>query len=267
MLIFVIDDEQPLLNSARRIIGEAAPDAEIVTFNDALDAINHIIEKGQKPDVVFSDIEMPGINGLELAVRLKSLSPDTRVVFVTGYLNYAVDAFKVHAQGYIMKPLSVEDVVDELAAIPPKEVIKQDKLFVRCFGHFEVFWHGEPLIFQRKKTKEMLAFLVDREGATCTAYEIAGSLWEERMDAKKAGQNVRNLISDLKNTLTQIGMEDVLIRDRQQVAIRRDLIDCDYYNMLAGDMAWVNAYKGEYMMDYSWAELTAGKLYFRKDEK
>ncbi|MBQ9610391.1 MAG: response regulator [Lachnospiraceae bacterium] len=123
MLIFVIDDEQPLLNSAKRIIGKAAPEADIVTYNDALEAIKDITEKGKKPDVVFSDIEMPGISGLDLAVRLKTLSPETRVVFVTGYLKYAVDAFKVHAQGYIMKPLSVEDVLDELTAIPKKAVI------------------------------------------------------------------------------------------------------------------------------------------------
>ena len=80
-----------------------------------------------------------------------------------------------------------------------------------------------------------------------------------------AGTRIRKLISDLKATLAEIGMEDVLIRERRQVAVRRSLIDCDYYLMLEGDMAAVNACRGEYMPEYSWAELTAGRLSFQRD--
>ena len=58
-------------------------------------------------------------------------------------------------------------------------------------------------------------------------------------------------------------MEKLLIRERRQIAIRRDMVDCDYYRMLSGDMSEVNAYGGEYMVDYSWAELTSGRLHFQ----
>ena len=59
-------------------------------------------------------------------------------------------------------------------------------------------------------------------------------------------------------------MENVLIRERRQLAIRRELLDCDYYRMLEGDMSAVNSFRGEYMEQYSWAEITKGSLYFRK---
>ena len=75
---------------------------------------------------------------------------------------------------------------------------------------------------------------------------------------------IRVLISDLRATLREIGMEELLIRERRQLAIRRDLVDCDYYRMRDGDTAAVNAYFGEYMKQYSWAELTAGRLHFRR---
>ena len=55
-------------------------------------------------------------------------------------------------------------------------------------------------------------------------------------------------------------MEDIVIRRRGQVAVMTDRLDCDYYHMLEGDMDAVNAYRGEYMVQYSWAELTAGQL-------
>ena len=72
------------------------------------------------------------------------------------------------------------------------------------------------------------------------------------------------ILHDLRATLREIGMEDVLIRERRQLAIRRDMVDCDYYRMLEGDMNAINSYGGSYMTEYSWAELTAGQLQFRK---
>ena len=119
------------------------------------------------------------------------------------------------------------------------------------------------MIFARRQTKELFAYLVDREGAACTAEEIAAALWEEENDIQAMKHRIRNLIGDIRNCLGRIGMEDVLIRERRQLALRRDRLDCDYYRMLAGDMEMVNAYRGEYMVEYSWAELTAGRLHFR----
>ena len=163
-------------------------------------------------------------------------------------------------------PVTAEDIRETLEhlhlASPPAP---RDKLCVRCFGHFEVFWHDEPVIFTRRQSKELLAFLVDREGAACTSEQIAAALWENESDMQAAGIRIRKLISDLRSTLMEIGMEDVLIRERRQIAVRRSMIDCDYWRMLEGDMAAVNAYRGEYMPEYSWAELTAGRLVFRRD--
>jgi hypothetical protein len=81
---------------------------------------------------------------------------------------------------------------------------------------------------------------------------------------KAAGTRVRKLVSDLKATLKEIGMEDVLIRNHRQLSIRPALLDCDYYRFLEGDMEAVNAYSGVYMEDYSWAEMTTGQLVFPK---
>lgn len=267
MLIFVIDDELPMLRDDERVIREAAPQAELACFDLAADALAAIRQQGARPDVVFTDIEMPGISGLELAVTLKTVSPDTRVVFVTGYSGYAVEAFRIKAQGYLLKPLRAEDVRDELSYLPPPQEPTPEKLRVQCFGSFEVFWQGEPLKFERRQSKELLAYLVDRRGASCSSEEIIAALWEEDGELKNAKQRVRNFIGDLKATLKRIGMEDVLIRRGSSVAIRRELLDCDYYRMLAGDMAAVNAFRGEYMTNYSWAELTAGTLYFRREKR
>ncbi|MBO4415976.1 MAG: winged helix-turn-helix domain-containing protein, partial [Lachnospiraceae bacterium] len=195
---------------------------------------------------------------------LKKLSADTRIIFVTSHEKYALEAFRIKAHGYLLKPLTVEDVLEELKYIPENHTAELNKLTVKCFGHFDVYWKGEPLIFTRKQSKELLAYLIDREGAACSSSQIAMALWSEG-DHNKAEQNrIRVLVNDLRNTLKEIGMEELIVREHRELAVRRDMVDCDYYRMLDGDMDAVNSYRGEYMIDYSWAELTNAKLYFRK---
>ena len=103
---------------------------------------------------------------------------------------------------------------------------------------------------------------MDRKGALCSSEEIATAVWEDEGDIRNTKTHIRVLISDLRKTLANIGQEDVVIRQRGQVAINTDKLDCDYYHMLEGDMRALNSFKGEYMTQYSWAEITAGQLAF-----
>ena len=263
MLIFAIDDEPLALERALRTIREAEPGAEVRGFSLAAPALEVIEKDGLRPDVVFSDIRMPGITGLEFAIRLKNLSPDTRVVFVTGYSEYAVESYKVRAHGYVLKPLTPEQIREELDALPTPPAPAKDKLQVQCCGVFEVYWQGQPLLFRRTKTKELLAFLIDRSGAICTPEEIALALWETEASGKAEQNRIRVLLNDLLSTLRSIGMEDIIVRKRRQLAIRTDRVDCDYYRMRAGDIDALNTYYGVYMEQYSWAEMTGGELYFK----
>ena len=263
MKIFAIDDEKAMLEALHDAIVAAEPDAEVHDFKRAKPALEAIEEIGA-PDVVFSDIELPGINGIALAAQVKEAAPDAKVVFVTAFPNYALDAYRVHGDGYVVKPVEADRVREELDALFPHHDIHRDKLQVRCFGTFEVFAHGEPLIFARARTKELLAFLVDRNGGACTGPQIANELWEDHA-TKNAQSYLRVLTADLKEALESAGLSDVLVREHGQWAIRPDLIDCDYYRLLAGDAEAVALFNGEYMSQYSWAEETAGKLYFMTD--
>jgi DNA-binding SARP family transcriptional activator len=127
-----------------------------------------------------------------------------------------------------------------------------------------VFADGKPLPFDRRKTKELLAFLIDRRGATCTAEEIIAALWEDETDTVKAKHRLRNLVNDLRAALKTADAEDVLLRKSGLLAIKADEIDCDYYRMLSGDADAAKSFHGAYMSQYSWAEPTAGRLWFEQ---
>ncbi len=269
MRIFALDDEPLMLETLQRTIREAVPDAELCVFSRARDVLA-ALSGGEKADLIFSDIEMPGVNGLELALQMKKLSPNTRIVFVTGYSEYAVEAYCMHVSGYMMKPVTVERVREEIAhcvlsvdAAPESA----DRLRVRCFGSFEVFWQGEPLGFSRSRSKELLAYLVDRRGEFCTGGELIAVLWEDEGDTERRKTYLRALTADLQAVLGRIGMGDVLIRRHRQWAIRPELLDCDYYRMLDGDVEALNEFRGEYMSRYSWAELTTGELIRQRNER
>lgn len=265
MRIFLIDDEASARASMERAVREARPEAELFAFSRGQAALDAITNDGLQPDVVFSDIQMPGLSGLSLVVKLRTLCPTARIIFVTGYNEYAVDAYQLHAHGYVMKPLKPERVREELAHLEQLVPLAAtpEKLSVRCFGYFEVFWKDEPLHFQRQQTKELLAYLISRDGAACTHGEIAAALWEEEDDLKAMGTRIRTLLYDMRMTLKSIGMEDVIIRHRASLAVNRGRIDCDFFRMQEGDVDAINAFHGEFMLQYSWAEITAGMLEFR----
>lgn len=269
MIIFAIDDETAMLSELHQAIAVASPEAEIHDFRFAADALTAMMETRLIPDIVFSDIELPGMNGLKLAISIKQLAPRAKIVFVTGYSQYAIDAYRQHINGYVLKPIDAEQIRQEIHYLTETDSApyrqEADKLQVRCFGSFEVYWQGKPVSFGRKQTKEMLAFLIDRN-SICTSEEISDALWEGDTDIKACKTRLRSLLYDLKESLSNIGACNIVIRRRGSIGIDANCLDCDYYRFLQGDIRAVNAFQGEYMKQCSWAEATLGKILFRVEK-
>ena len=254
-----VDDKQLAVNAVVRTVRAIDPDGVCVGLRSVDQALEYV--RNNQVDVAFLDVEMPGMTGLELAQHIKDIQPNVNIVFVTAYEEYAFEAHKLYASGYLLKPVKEEDVRHALENLRhPIEAPKTNKLEVRCFGNFDVFANGQPLRFKRSKSKEMLAYLVDRRGSRCTLGELVVVLWEDDAHSASRRTQVRNLISDLRNALKEAGAEDVLVRGRDEIAVVPENIDCDYYRFLDGDPAAVNLYRGEYMSQYPWADMTAGEL-------
>ena len=98
----------------------------------------------------------------------------------------------------------------------------------------------------------MLAYLVDRNGALCTNGEIMAVLWGD----KYSSSYFRSLIKDMKDILGNAGCGDIIMQERGKVGIVRENVDCDYYDWMDGKAYAVNLYRGEYMAQYGWSEIT-----------
>ena len=254
MIAIAVDDEILMLGALVKAV-DASPDIrEVNKFSDCDEALDFV--KKNPVDIAFLDINMRGMGGLTLAENIVAARPDCKIIFCTGYEEYAIPAFKLHASGYLMKPISAEDVQAEINNI--KGVKQREKLLnVHCFGNFEVYAKGEKLMFKRLKTKELFAFLVDRKGAGMTAKQICAVLFPDDEDDVKNAAYLRQLVMDLKNTLKSVGAENVLRHETPCYRVDTSLIQCDYLTYLETGKP---EFLGEYMMQYSWAEDTCAAL-------
>ena len=260
MTVIAVDDEVLMLGALVAAINASPDISEVAKFSGCDEALEYV--KDHDVDIAFLDINMRGMGGLALAEKIVAACPDCKIVFCTGYEEYAIQAFKLHASGYLMKPVSAEDVQAEIDNI--KGINKKEKpLSIKCFGNFEVYAKGEKLAFKRSKTKELFAFLVDRNGAGVTVAEIGVALWDN--DEGQKNQNyIHQLFRDLRQTLERIGMGEVFERKNYQYSINPEKIDCDYFKYLKNGKP---EFLGEYMTQYSWAEGTCGLLCERKSNK
>ncbi len=261
MTTISVDDQIQVAEEIVDIMYEIDPDGEHIPFGDPDDVLNEI--EDIKPDVAWLDIEMPGISGLELSMEIKKVSPKTNIIFVTGHEKFAYQSYQLHPSGFILKPVTKEALVRELDNLRnPVEYKKSDCLLrAQCFGNFEVFdKNGQVMKFKRSRSKELLAYMIDRRGAMCTLGELVGILFEDREGDMALKRQIRVFIYSLKDDLKRIGAEDVFVKGWNAYGIDATKIDCDYFKFLEGDSQAVNSFMGEYMIQYSWAEMTMGEL-------
>ena len=254
MRILCLDDEPLALKMLEQAVREAKPDADITAFRKQSELLEQA--KQGSCDVAFLDIHMRGMNGVELAKELKAVNPKMNIIFVTGFSEYTGDAMKLHASGYIMKPVTAEDVRRELDDLRFPIVPKSNALLrVQCFGNFDVFLpSGEHVRFERSKAKEIFAYLVHRHGSSCTIKEIAAALFEDEPYDKKQQNYMQQLTYALMKSLKAVGAEAAVVKGFNALAVDPAVLDCDYYRFKELDAGAVNAYQNEYMSQYYWAD-------------
>lgn len=246
MKILLVDDEKLQLARLEESVRSVVPSADIVTYTNPVLALSE--NKNTKIDIAFLDIEMPKLNGIQLAKALKNINPKINIVFVTAFDRFALDAMKMHASGFVTKPVNQEKIFEEINGLRyPVELTPTKKLQIKCFGNFEVFHDGQPLKFAYSKSKELFAYLVDREGSAININELNAVLWEEDHTSY-----LRNLISDIQKTLAKIGASDVFIKRHNECYIDTSKVDCDAYEYKNNNPEAIRMYRGEYMYQYSW---------------
>ena len=258
MNIIGVDDKKSILVTLGKMLEKIDPGGSHRFYTDPLAAVKEL----DKPvEVAFLDVEMPRMDGIELARQITARYPFCNIIFLTGYSDYMPTAFDIHASSYILKPFSKEKLKDALEHRRYRTPDLSDRpVKVRCFGSFEVFVNREAVKFGRRRSKELFAYFVDRRGAICSMDMIIGNIKPESAAGKAEKAKIRVYVSDIADAFRKLGIEDILVKNNGGIGINTNLLDCDYYRYLDGDPYAISAFIGEYMSQYDFAEDTRALL-------
>ena len=257
MRAIIVDDEAIMLRRFTRV-SEGIKDLCLVgQFDSAEDALQYA-EKNPV-ELAFLDVDMPIMNGLELARRLRKMRSDMLIVFVTAYDEYIWDSNQIGGDDYIVKPFSREVLEKSMDRIRLLAKRQEKILYVHTFGRFFVSRDGKPIRLTGK-AKEILALLVVYRGKEVSNETIFNTLWEGREYSNASMIVYFNALRRLKQALTQAGIRSLLISNTHGQLVNTDLFDCDYYAWMDGHAGIRDRFDGEFLSEYSWGESFLAQL-------
>ena len=251
MNVILVDHERLSLENLENITQKVLPGALFASFRHASHALEYI--KSHSVDIAFLDIHIPGVDGMTLAKMLQEKNPRVNILFCSGSAEYAMAAWDMNCSAYLLKPITEEKVRNAVANLR-YPVFDEKRVELRCFGNFEAYCDGSPIQFKYNRTKELLAYLADRNGVRCSIKELSAVLFENDQHRSYMYQ----IRLDLVNTLGELGVGDILVQSRGYLGIARDRVKCDYFDYLDHK---INAPAREYMTQYSFGERTCAALF------
>lgn len=229
----VIDDEKKALDRLERVMLDESRVSLAGKFTNPFEALS--FAERVKIDLVFLDIDMPNLDGLALAEKLRASQPRIEIIFVTAYAQHALSAFRLHAAGYLLKPIGLDELREQIDVLDTRlgeALIRPDqtvRLHVCCFGHFRCYPEGfddRPIPWRTGKSEELFAFLISHSGAPVHKDLIIDALWPDA-DPDKAANRFRVTCTYLRNTLAASGFPNMLLRERDSYSLDLGRITCD----------------------------------------
>lgn len=247
--VLIVDDEDLSLKRLNRIL-TASGEVEICgAFHDPEEAAEYA--KTHRFDAAFLDITMPRISGMTLIGELRKFHPSLPIVLVTGYEEYAVQAFDYEVIDYVIKPVTAERLNRSISRLKQRleessagsrepeletesteadgPAVDETRLTVRLFGGFSV--HGGdgtdgPLKLRTPKTEELLAFLLYNRSTTRDV--LTDTLWKD-LSPQKASTNLNSTLYYVRRAIGDGGDTPIIRKDRSGIRVDREAIDCDLY--------------------------------------
>ncbi|OBZ12097.1 hypothetical protein A8L34_14860 [Bacillus sp. FJAT-27264] len=213
MQAILVDDERLALMKLEHMLKELGTVNVVATYTDPVEAVN---EAGKwKADVIFLDIDMPEMNGLQAAEIMHERTPEADIVFVTAYNNYALEAFEVNALDYVLKPVIRDRLLktigrlEERAQRETKQVSSSDTLMVRCFPSLRFERGGvhlNTIRWRTNKAQELFALLLHNRNRFVSKDTLIDMLWPD-FNLKKASTHLYTTIYQVRQCLKQAGIE------------------------------------------------------------
>lgn len=267
MRAIIVDDEPIMIKSFMRL-SSGIPDLTVIgQFGCGKDTIEFV--KNNDVEIVFLDIIMPDMTGIECAKRLKELRPDLLIVVISAFDDYVGDSNRIGVDYYIVKPYKREVLEMTVSRMKLLQKRQRKNILIQTFGRFSVMMDGKPVNLTGK-AKEILALTVTKRGKEISNEELYSTIWEDRPYSNDAMKVYFNALRRLKEALAESGLSELLISSARGQRVNTELFDCDYYDLLDSNMTDIDKFQGEFLSEYSWGEYILGDIlewYSRNDEQ
>lgn len=227
----IIDDEEPVLQLMKIIMRKNKHLDIVGEFTDSKKALEGILKL--LPDVVFIDIEMPCMDGIELANKILEFDENIQIVFVTAYEKYALEAFKVNAVNYILKPIIEKELNATVKRLLRNYSVRADDFIesksnkILSLGTFKVYGKKDKLIsWPTAKVQELFAYFVYMRGEEIDKWILCDILWPDYLP-KKAEHNLHSTIYRLKASLKSVDIENIVQYRKGKYSINLQNFYCD----------------------------------------
>ncbi|WP_327933774.1 response regulator [Brevibacillus centrosporus] len=281
--VVLIDDERLAIQYMEKIL-DGIEGIEIVgRYQDSVKALHDI--QSLRPDVVFLDVEMPERDGIETAEEISLLLPDTDIVFVTAYEEYAVKAFELDALDYVLKPVQRERLQKTLKRLQKeKEWMAEEKresspqAKIHCFQSLQIEVSGgglQTIRWRTAKAQELFAFLIHRRGKPVRKDYLLELFWTD-MEWKKGYSLLYTTVYQIRKTLERLGnglkitnLEDGYLLEMGGISLDVEEWESQLRSLppisedsLSKHMELIEQYRGDYFAeyDYLWAESERQRL-------
>jgi two-component SAPR family response regulator len=223
----LIDDERPALDELSYLLEKNSVEV-IGCFQNTKGALDLITR--ERPELVFLDIEMRDVNGIDFGVELQNSAENTSVIFVTAYPEYALEAFRAYPLDYIVKPVDEERLAKTLRHVRETSVRRTcggyRDFYIRCFGKFDISCGADKVRFPTRKSRELLAYMLCNEGTMIYRSDLSQLVFGSG-DSGKDANNLRVSLFRIRNAFYEagVGKDKLLIRDDLSVDIADGVCD------------------------------------------
>lgn len=248
MKIIVIDDEIAALNTFLYGIVDRADVECNMFYSEPLASLDFV--KENKVDVAFLDINMPTVNGVELAQKLIETDSRIKIIFISGYIHDEDEIKRKvgdNLLGFCYKPYNT-DVLHRLIRTALLNVDNGMNVEIKTFGNFDIFIDNQPIKFTCTKSKELLALLVDSCGGYISMDYSISRLWPDKFIGNSK-RLYRDALYKLRKELSNNDL-DIIETSRAQIRLKTDNIKCDYWDYRKCKTPY---YNGIYMAGYNWS--------------
>ncbi|MGG3307531.1 response regulator [Paenibacillus lautus] len=281
MKVILVDDEPLALKYLeRQLLKLDTMSIDVIgTYSNPFEGRDEILIRDV--DIVFLDISLPELNGIELAEQLLEQKPHLCIVFVTGYHEYAVTAFELNAVDYIVKPVQLDRVAKTMErlrsriASRPEEIMESNRnIRMTMFRQVMIEQPNEQgqfalLHWRTTRAQEIFIYLLQHRGQLVRKSALIDMLWPE-FDMDKAYPQLYTAIYHIRKTLEPYDTRFQITNTTEGYVLNMEGVQLDIEEwenwfklspsvsaeLIERHIEMMKLYTGDYLQeyDYWWAE-------------